>query len=765
MLILGLIVIAICSLLFPLRAYAQVSNDDVALILQNVNEQAAGFGQGGGGLLMTLMVLSYGVGVVLIGRGLLKMKESADNPSQVKAVTPIASLGVGAGLAALGATANTVSNTLGLDASQLGQGDSDHFLNILGALQGNIAQTYANQGISEILFNVLQDDGSLAAAWLLVVGLSVVVGLTLIAVGIHKFKEAGDGNHQVKASHAFSYAALGGALVSLPTLVQTLLNTLGLHGLQLDAINRQGVNHGIWESLLQGMDHMGTVQVFVVAVGAVIGVRMLMTGLIKLKEASDGKGKAATGAYYLFFGAALCVVPGVIASFVNTFGLAGQPAWDQNLGQYETLVNQQAAGIASAANAVTSGMPTVVRLAMAVAMVIAVVSVVRGLIALAQTEDSEANRGQKAKNAIVQVAVGSVLGAVAMAIQSTIDTFGWATVVAQVGQTFGLSSTNAGGAAANGLGSALNVFQDTQANFLMYLVFAVSLAGGAALIVKGINGLKDMEFGDRNGSAGTPVMNMLAGAALLALPSFAPLAAQSVGLLSGGMVAVNTSAAGVANCSGAGWQCAIGGFATNAAGPLTTATLAISMIMGAVLVASSLFGFAKVAQQGGRESVGGLLTKLVVGAILLDAYDFFDVLASATFGLAGTGGAAGGAVYGFSASANQCVQSLALSYGVNGASAAGAGTMTQKQVADMLALCFIALYPFGLIAAVRGLLMMRDHAEGNKQVGIGHAATYMVGGTALMNAHAVATLTVTTLSPKSPILNALNSMSAGGISC
>lgn len=61
--------------------------------------------------------------------------------------------------------------------------------------------------------------------------------------------------------------------------------------------------------------------------------------------------------------------------------------------------------------------------------------------------------------------------------------------------------------------------------------------------------------------------------------------------------------------------------------------------------------------------------------------------------------------------------------------------------------------------------MRKDHADGNKQVGIGHAGTFMFGGTALMNAHAVSLLTAQTLSPGSKMIETLKGMSDGGFSC
>jgi len=91
-------------------------------------------------------------------------------------------------------------------------------------------------------------------------------------------------------------------------------------------------------------------------------------------------------------------------------------------------------------------------------------------------------------------------------------------------------------------------------------------------------------------------------------------------------------------------------------------------------------------------------------------------------------------------------------------SEAGGGKMDAEQLKALLRLCFVALYPFGFIAAIRGVLMLKDHAEGNRQVGVGHAMTFMAGGTALMNAQAVALLTVQTLSPGSRMIETREGM-------
>lgn len=424
------------------------------------------------------------------------------------------------------------------------------------------------------------------------------------------------------------------------------------------------------------MQHLEPLNVLLIAVGMVGGMKLVLTGLSKLKEATEGRAKASAGLTYMLFGSTLMVVPGVMSAMQATFGLpAGvepeAPGWAS---QGSDLTE----GIRVASGHLLSNLTLMVYLVSAIATVVGVLRIIKGLVILAQFADNggEGNQKLKPKYGILQLVVGGALGALFPAAVRVQETVGWD----KVGDAFSLAASGEAGAVDNGLGSLLNYFQAAQAIWLLYGVMAVAFIGGFALIAIGLNGLKDADLGDTASGPTKPLMQLLSGAGLMGIAAFMPAAAQTFGL--SGEINIATSTAGEASCSGGGWQCAVAGFASNAAGPLTTATLAVAVIVGAVLIASALFGFAKIGGQGGqREQVGGLLAKLVVGAILVNAFQFTDGLLSQSFGLLG----AGDVVNSFSAKASQCSSAIAYKE--------GAPQMTEDQLKALLSVCFIALLP------------------------------------------------------------------------
>lgn len=181
-------------------AFAEATDQDVAGILYSVNHQATGFD--GGNFLHMAIMLAFGLGVLLTARGLLKMKEAADNPNQTKFGSPLSNLGVGAMLASFAATVNAVTNTMGLTWATMTTADAEGFEGIGGRLRDG-----PESGVGALL-----SGDPVAAAlengWLLFVGLGVAVGVTLIAVGLHKMKEAGEGNPSLRSHHgAVGFAA------------------------------------------------------------------------------------------------------------------------------------------------------------------------------------------------------------------------------------------------------------------------------------------------------------------------------------------------------------------------------------------------------------------------------------------------------------------------------------------------------------------------------------------------------------------------------
>jgi uncharacterized membrane protein HdeD (DUF308 family) len=117
-----------------------------------------------------------------------------------------------------------------------------------------------------------------------------------------------------------------------------------------------------------------------------------------------------------------------------------------------------------------------VYLVSAIATVVGVLRIIKGLVILAQSADngSEGNQKLKPKYGILQLVVGGALGALFPAAVRVQETVGWD----KVGDAFSLATSGEAGAVDNGLGSLLNYFQAAQAIWLLYGVMAVAFIGG-----------------------------------------------------------------------------------------------------------------------------------------------------------------------------------------------------------------------------------------------------------------------------------------------
>ena len=537
---------------------------------------------------------------------------------------------------------------------------------------------------------------------------------------------------------------------AFPGVAEAATELVDAASLAVNGIGGGGTD-GLGAVMWAATQDLSPVQLWISAWGIAVGWLVAAKGLSRLKEASDNPQiPRSDGFVKMGVGGALAALPSIVMVGLNAFSIGGGELDLAANGDWTSTEGVQ--GLATAAAKVASTqVPAFVLLAFMVSVVTGLALFMTGLLKLKEAGE----HGQaKPSHAVARLAAASLLVALPSAALSSIRTFGWESFSMAFG--FGDSSARE---AANGLGSALNVFQATQAAALSMLVVAASVAAGVAFVYAGVLKLKEAGEGDGRTKPSEGLSRLAGGAGLLSLPSVVQAGLQSFGIQSGvwmegGGTAVEVLEPGrMADCTAGGMQCAMAGFAANAAGPLTSASAAVAVLMGLILAAQAISALARGAAGGSREPAGSHVAKLAVGVLLVNSFTLADGLLSSSFGLDGLGSS----VSGLSGDATQCGSVLAR-FTEEG------GKMGEEQLKALLRLCFIALYPFGFIAAIRGVLMLKDHAEGNRQVGVGHAMTFMAGGTALMNAQAVALLTVQTLSPGSRMIETLEGM-GGTLSC
>lgn len=283
------------------------------------------------------------------------------------------------------------------------------------------------------------------------------------------------------------------------------------------------------------------------------------------------------------------------------------------------------------------------------------------------------------------------------------------------------------------LGQIFCSFQQSSVSKLVILILGASFVGGIFLVVRGITLLykvSDAQSGGDSTLTGA-LLHLAGGTFLIGLPTTITLGLGSFGF-NGSPWIIGAEAPGSTNSGvqGTDFLAMVGNFAVNAAGPLTTLTMGIAVIIGVFLVASSLFSLAKLGSPNSRgETIGVIGVKFAIGVLMVNIFWVIDVV-SVSFGI----------------ETGQLSVYEGMSHRAEGhAQAAGASVDLEERFNNLMDLAFLALIPFGLIAFVRGLLIIKSATEGSGQQTMGSGATHILGGVALVNGEKVSCAVMETL--------------------
>ncbi len=283
------------------------------------------------------------------------------------------------------------------------------------------------------------------------------------------------------------------------------------------------------------------------------------------------------------------------------------------------------------------------------------------------------------------------------------------------------------------IGGMFCAFQDSSLKPVAFLILGICFIGGVFLTYKGIVEL--MKTSDSQSQAGisSGLLQLAAGAFLVALPATISVGLATFGA-SGGIWEINTeqTSPGEGSLDGTDFLTIIGNFAINAAGPLATLVMGMAVVIGIALVASSVFSLAKISSpQSRQESIGSIGTKFFIGILLVNIFWVIEAI-STSFGIS-----IDSEMTNFSGMSQKASEFAS--------EATGSGEDMEARFQLMMKLAFLALVPFGLIAFVRGLLIVKDSVEGTRQASMGSGFTHLVGGVALVNAESVSCAVMNTL--------------------
>jgi hypothetical protein len=301
------------------------------------------------------------------------------------------------------------------------------------------------------------------------------------------------------------------------------------------------------------------------------------------------------------------------------------------------------------------------------------------------------------------------------------------------------------------------VFKTLQANAIstavVNLVVAVSALTGVFFLVRGLIVLKEASDSDgRNATMSQGLLRIFAGTLLVSLSASVKGFAEIVGysdaydyLASPGQVLEPTNVS-----AGGDLVKMFANFAVNAAAPLASLIMAVGFFVGLITMVSGIVLAARIGSQGSREGVSSVVGRILIGAMLLNTPWILDAI-SQTMGISNAG------LWGGGSSGFMDISQKA--QGVLDYSGGGGGAGSSARAACVAAAAMYAVIPFGIIAFIKGLLMLKDAIDGNQnRGGPGMAMTHVIAGALLANIFVTAPIIANTFGlpfqPTScPVLN------------
>jgi hypothetical protein len=238
---------------------------------------------------------------------------------------------------------------------------------------------------------------------------------------------------------------------------------------------------------------------------------------------------------------------------------------------------------------------------------------------------------------------------------------------------------------------------------------ALAYIAGAFLGVKGVMLLKKHAETPNESQIVKAVAHLVGAGALAALPAVAHVLQETLG--------VGTGVSGGSGCTPGDVAKAVGldtmmqSFVKNIYSPMFVVLEILCFIMGAYLIFRGLVKGSKVGTDPRAAAPHSIIISLVAGAVLLSIGGMFPTMLKTLFGDAGV---------------------RDFSHIINWSSFAGSGLDTDKADLTIYAvLKFVQI--IGVIAFIRGWLIIRNAVEGTGQVTVPQGLTHIIGGTMAIN--------------------------------
>ena len=261
-------------------------------------------------------------------------------------------------------------------------------------------------------------------------------------------------------------------------------------------------------------------------------------------------------------------------------------------------------------------------------------------------------------------------------------------------------------------------------NGVAYIGGAIIIGSGLLLLVRHYDGANDAPFYQ-------PIARLIGGACLIAFPSFIQWLLNSVALAGPGGIAV---AASPYSCTLSWAVTPVVGVTTfietmvyNIKDPLTLLLSILAILIGVVYIFRGLVKASRYGTDPRTYSITAILTNLIVGAALVSLGTSLEFVFGTMFG----GTFASGGCPAFSSVLSSCVFWRAFEANLGQGLALTGPDLQTFEANITAALTFFQL--IGLIAFIRGWMVLKAYAEGTGQVTMAQGLTHIFGGAMAVN--------------------------------
>ena len=414
--ILAMMLVALAAF-FPIEAMAGAQN--VHTMTQQVATQSS--------LIPRFIIyLSYAIGVFLIGQSLLKLKTHVENPTNAPLKDALIRMAVGTLFIALPFTMDMAQNTmLGMNLTGAGGTVSGNEAEVVQQTLVGGGSDASGQSLGWMLLNIIRNGIS---HWpIFIVWISYIIGIVLIVQSGLKLVTHAQNPGQMPISEPIKFFAAGGLMLALPTIINIIINTLGLRiaGANISSRGYSDTDsEGLDGMMINAMRDLYLPLDTVITIFCIIaGIIFAFMGLHRLTktEREGARGPMGIGTIFLFLVAGVLMSMGsVIGTITETFfSSRGIGNYVQILGFSDSVDMSHAHNVAAA----------IVQFM----MIVGLISFVRGWFILKAAADGGSQQAT-IMSSVVHIVTGILLinlGPFLMAVQKTLG----------IGPTIGLSFT------------------------------------------------------------------------------------------------------------------------------------------------------------------------------------------------------------------------------------------------------------------------------------------------------------------------------------